>query len=226
MSGDGPTWTDIVGGVGGIVGIGIGGVSAVIAGLAKRDSRRSADASERSAVAAEKSANEAAELNRIEQERRKDEREREHRELAPEIHGEIVAELRDGRATPSLWGAITVPGNDYRVRATAVFEGGSSTELGIDHVIHSGQRVEIHIEQWPPGSERPKTKEIRFQFWPPIEGDGVDVWTCPCDRPVDESTGAPGHWERTCRVVFEPPPQPVSRSMPPSEPHRGGLFGR
>lgn len=210
----GPTWVDILGAVGGSIGGLAGAAAAIISTLAKRDSgqsaresKRSSDASERSADAAEKSANEAAELNRIEQERRDDEREQRHRELAPKIPGEIVAELRDGTVTSSLWGSITISGNDYRVRAYAVFDGGSSTELAIDHVVHTNQRIDLHIEHWPPGAAQPKTREIKFKFWPPLDGDKADVWTCPCLRPVDESAGAPGHWERTCRVIWERPKQ-------------------
>ncbi|MCO5973755.1 hypothetical protein [Actinoallomurus soli] len=72
-------------------------------------------------------------------------------------------------------------------------------------MLHADQPATFHIELWPPGSKQAKTKKIRFQFWAPREGDEVDVWTCRCDRPVGESTGAPGHWERTIPVVWERP---------------------
>jgi hypothetical protein len=200
----GPSWTDIVGVVGGSVGILVALPSLYFARRAANAGVDSATAAREAAEAARRSADEAAALTQIERERRKDEREQRHEELGPDSPGAIVAELREGRATKSLFGSIHVP-NNYRVRAAAIFHGGGETELGIPLIIHANERVDLHIEQWPPGSTQPKTQAIKFQFWPPLKGDGVDVWTCPCGRPVDESIGAPGHWEWVVPVVWEQP---------------------
>lgn len=187
MSGDGPTWTDIVGAIGGIIGTGGGMVGIVIAGLAKRHARESAE--------------EAAKLTAIEQERRAEERERRHEDLAPQLPGEIVMELRDGRATQSLFGAITVT-RSYRVQAEALFRSGGKSLLGMPAVLRPHQRVEFEVEKWPAGATQPKTEAVKFRFWPPIEGDDVDTWACPCSKPTGESLDGPGHWECTVPVTY------------------------
>jgi hypothetical protein len=199
----GPSWTDIVGAVGGSVGVLVALPSLYFARRATNAGVDSAAAAREAGEAARRSADEAAALTQIERERRKDEREQRHEELGPESPGVIVAELREGRATKSLFGSIRVP-NNYRVRAGAIFHVGGLTELGVPLVIHANEWVDFQIEQWPPGSTQPKTQAIKFQFWPPLEVDGVDVWTCPCSRPVDESIGALGHWEWVVPVVWGP----------------------
>ena len=199
MRGDGPTWTDIVGAIGGIVGLGVGGASAVIAGLAKRDSRRSADA-------AEKSASEAAKLSAIEQERRDEERERRHEDLWPHPPEKIETELREGGATRSLFGSVMVT-RTYRVRAEALRENGGSAPLSLPMVLRPYRKVSFEIEKWPDGKTKPQTKEIKVLFWPPVEGDDADVWTCKCDRSTGESLDGDGHWKWVVKVA-DPPAEP------------------
>lgn len=162
----------------------------------------SASSARVSAEASRRSADEAAALTRIEGERRSEERERWHHELGPGAPSAIVAELREGTATSSLFGSIIVP-RGYRILADAQFHSGGSTRIGVPTPLRANQPSEFQIEQWPPGATRPVSKEIRFRFWPPLEGDGVDVWTCPCGRPTGESMDGPGHWEWQVPVVYE-----------------------
>jgi hypothetical protein len=186
--------------------------------------RDSASASRESAAeTGRRTADEAAALTEIERDRRQSERQERHENHAPLSPGRIIAELRDGTATASLFGSITVTAG-YRVLADAQFATGGSTRIGLPSILHPNQPYDFQIEQWPPGSTQPVTKEIRFRFWPPIEGDGVDGWTCPCGRPTGESLDGPGHWEWRVPVVYNPPTPPASASVPPPKPPRRGLF--
>lgn len=162
----------------------------------------SAAASRDSAEAARRSADEAAALNEIEAERRVEERARWHHELGPTPPGKFVAESRKGTPTDTLVAAITVP-RGYRIRAEAIFHDGGSTSAGLGNVLRPNQEAEFHFEQWPPGRKQAVTKEIWIRFWPPLDGDNVEVWTCSCGRPTGEALDGPGHWEWTVPVVYD-----------------------
>jgi hypothetical protein len=159
----------------------------------------------------------------FEQERIQAERQERHERRTPQPPGQIIAELREGRATASLFGSINVP-TGYRVIAEAQFATGGSTRIGLPSVLHPNRPYDFEIEKWPPGSTQPVTREIRLRFWPPIEGDDVDWWTCPCGRPTGESLDGPGHWEWRVPIVYNPPRAPASASIPPPEPQRRSLF--
>src|SRR5439155_25923889 len=92
----------------------------------------------------------------------------------------------------------------YRIQAEAILDSGTSTSAGLGNVLHPNREEKFHFEQWPPGSKKAKTREIRIRFWPPLDGDGVDVWDCPCGRPTGESMDGPGHWEWRVKVEYEP----------------------
>jgi hypothetical protein len=204
----------------------IAGVSAVAAigsvGVTIQFGRASMRVSRQAAESARQTVDEAAKMRAIEGDRRAEEREDLHMRFRPKPPAEIVAELVDGTPIKSLFGSITVQ-YGYRVKADAYFHGSGSTPLSIS-TLHPNQPADIHIEQWPPGRTHPVTKEIRFRFWPPLESDGVDVWTCSCGRPTGESMDGPGHWELTVPVVYNPPTQPATAPVPPQEPPRRGLF--
>lgn len=163
--------------------------------------RLSAAASQESAEASRRSAEEAAKITVIETARRAEERQRLHDDLGPKPPGEIAAELHKGSATDSLFGSITVP-RGYRVIADALYVSGGSTRVALTSIIHPNRREDFQIEPWPPGSKHPVTKEIKFRFWPPLEVDNLDTWTCPCGRPTGESMNGPGHWEWTVPVSY------------------------
>ena len=169
MSGDGPTWTDVVGVIGGIIGTGLGGVSAVIAGLAKKHARESAE--------------EAAEVRRIEADRQ-------HEDLKPVAPAKIETELRDD----TLWGSVTVQDRDYLVSATGIYSTGGEYQIElIPRLLRANQPREFPIESWPEGATGPKTREIRFRLWPP--NDGASSWACRCGRPEGEDANSDGHWQ-------------------------------
>jgi hypothetical protein len=164
------------------------GVSVASMGVSYLWGRYSAKAARDSAMSARRSADEAAAMTKLSLEQR-------HDDLAPgPAPAEIAATVRGGGVTDSLVGSITVP-RGYRVKATAYFRTGGSTELSIGPVLHANQPVMFQVEKWPPGSEKPVTKEIRFRFWPPIEGDDVEPWSCRCGKPTGDTMDGPGHWE-------------------------------
>ncbi|MGN9804471.1 hypothetical protein [Micromonospora sp. L32] len=178
-------WPDVVGAVGGIVGVvaAVGvGIPAVVA------ARRSARAGEESAQAAKDAARGAADVARIE-------RAREHARLAPPAPPEIKAEIEDhprlGADGAGLFGSITVP-RDYRVKAEAV-SGNARSPISLPLLLRAGTHS-FEIEKWPRGREEPQTEFVLVRFWPPAEVDEVEHWTCPCDRPIADGDG-PGHWE-------------------------------
>lgn len=193
----GADWTDIVGAVGGVVGTGVGGASAVIAGLAKRHARESAE--------------EAAKVADIEADRQ-------HTDLMPEAPAKIDAQLRH----ETLWGSITVRKFDYLVSAVGLYNTGGERQLEVPQVLRANQSHEFPIEPWPYGSTEPKTGEIRFSLWPP--GDGASSWHCRCGRPEGQDAAKDGHWQWIVPVVFDPPQKPATASVPPPEPKSGGLF--
>jgi hypothetical protein len=161
--------------------------------------------SRRSAAASRDSADEAKRLREIEAERRAEERERRHEELGPVLPGQIEAEFRENRRLGgghgSLFGAITLP-RGYRVKAEARI-GRSRTELSLGMVVAPGREVEFQIEPWHPEQEKPRTDEIVFRFWPPVEGaDDVSAWACGCGRPSGEAMDGPGHWEQRVKVSY------------------------
>ncbi|WP_336214358.1 hypothetical protein [Nonomuraea sp. LPB2021202275-12-8] len=169
------------------------GVAAVIA-------QRSAIAAKKSAAAAEASAAEAATISHIERERR-------HDDLAPQHPIEIVAkrEKRSG-VRPDLYGSITI-GRNYRVQGVA-WDGKSFTSLNLPLLLLANQPQRFFIEPAPVGSNGLVTQEVHLRFWPPVaELDGVDGWTCPCDRPTASGVQEPPHWELRIPVSYQRPPQ-------------------
>lgn len=164
--------------------------------------------SRRSAAAARDSADEAAQLTRIEEERRRAERQRWHHEREPDLPPEVELKYRDspghGPGEGALWATVTFP-HVYQVRAFAI-AGQSWTPLSLDSVTKPGRAVELMVERWPSGKETLQTEEILFRFWPPPEReDGLAVWRCDCGRSVRVSEEGEGHWERRVKVAYRHP---------------------
>jgi hypothetical protein len=180
-----------------------------MAAKASRDAadtgQESAEAAKASAEAANRSADEAAALNRIEAERREEERERWHADREPTSPGVLEAKLKKGTPADSLMGTIKV-GRAYRVRMQAVFGTGGKTDIG-PFLLQPNQETTFEIEMWAPGQKAPKTSEIIIYFWPPFDVDGVGAWSCPCGRPTGEERGGMnpspgcGHWEWRLPVI-------------------------
>lgn len=164
--------------------------------VAARYSRSSTNVAKEAADAAHRSAEQAEAMVRLEKERW-------HKDLAPEPPDQIEAEKVDNPATgdASLFGEIKVP-HAYRVKATAR-AGNSSRDISLPLLLLGGRSYPFEIEKWPPGQTRLQTDEVRFQFWPPVaEVDDTDPWACSCDRPAAEQPGGSGHWEWRVPVVY------------------------
>lgn len=154
-------------------------------------------------VYARRSADEARRMREIEADRRADEKERRHEELAPDVPAEIEAELGGAwqLGHGSLFGSFLV-GRPYRVRAFGR-SGESLTPLSLPSIAPGGELIRFAIEPWSPGRNRPAIQEILFKFWPPVEGvDRGEVWSCGCGRPGGDTMEGPGHWERRVKVGF------------------------
>ena len=170
------------------------------------EARRSADHAGDAVVEARRAADEAARMREIDEDRRREERERWHRESEPDLPGEIDAEYRPsgghGSGDGSLHGSITVH-RVYRVQAEAV-SGRSRHQLAIATLTRPHQPIDFMIERWPQGKSTIDTEEIVFRFWPPIEGaDGAGLWACECGRPGGGSLAGDGHWERRVKVSYQ-----------------------
>ncbi|TYK45103.1 hypothetical protein [Actinomadura decatromicini] len=163
--------------------------------------------SRRSAAASRDSADEARRLREIESDRRTDEKQRRHEELAPELPPEIEAVVGGAwqLGMGALYGTIRVR-RSYRVRAYGR-AGESLTPLSLPSIVPAGEPLQFVIEPWTSalrtGGE-PSIKEILFKFWPPVEGvDHGEVWSCGCGRPGGETMEGPAHWERRVRVILD-----------------------
>lgn len=176
--------------------------------------RRSAKTAEDAAASARKSADEAAALTAIEADRRREEKDRWHHELAPSLPNEIVATLEKGPYNQySVIGALTLAGTKaYRVDAEALFVRGGGTPVSLPLVLEPGAHT-FHIEHWAPDQEFPAVGAIAFKFWAPVEQDETELWDCPCGQPTAETAGRGGHWTRTIRVAFKDD-RPRLRSIP------------
>lgn len=164
--------------------------------------------SRRSAQASRDSADEATRMRELDEDRRREERERWHQEREPVLPGVIEAEYRDspghGPGYGALWGTISVP-HAYRVRGFAV-AGQSWSPLSLDSPIKPNQPIEFMIERWQPGKEMLHTDELVLRFWPPGEAeDGTAVWRCDCGRSAQETQEGHGHWERRVKVNYQQP---------------------
>jgi hypothetical protein len=177
----------------------LAGESNTIAGAAKAVSVKANDIAEESAVSARESADAALAALKMARTDR-------HEAMRPTLPGELATTWQTwvgGRH--SLFTAVTVD-HDYRVLADAIsWNGNSVTRLPIDAVLHAGRETPVFVEAFAPGQTEPKAEAIRFRFWPPVPGDGVDVWTCGCDEP-ELADGGVGHWTRTVQVVHPVPP--------------------
>ncbi|MFF0770951.1 hypothetical protein ACFYUK_18850 [Nonomuraea wenchangensis] len=142
------------------------------------------------AAAAEKAAAEAAAVAQIE-------RNREHDTLRPPPPPEIEGNVEGGNPHWSLFGEFSVP-RDYRVTARA-WNGVSHTPILPAQVVRANQIYRICIEPWAEDRRRPRTREIEFEFWPPAETDGVEMWDCPCGRPHSDKEG---HWRWRVPVAY------------------------
>lgn len=187
----------IIGGVGAVTGIAGLVVSIVSIRYVKRSTAHAGE-----------SAVESRRLREIEADRRVEEKERRHEDLAPNLPGELELEFRAnerlGGGHGSLFGAITLP-RGHRVKAEALMVGGSRSELSLGMVTAADREVGFQVEPWHPEQEKPRTEEIVFRFWPPVEGaDDVPAWGCGCGRPTGEGMDGPGHWERRVTVSYQP----------------------
>ncbi|MDH2424776.1 hypothetical protein [Sphaerisporangium sp. TRM90804] len=170
----------------------------------------SAGAAQQSAAASEVSAKAAARLTDIEADRRRDEREQYHRDLAPSHPGEIVTGLMTSEVTQQfgLFGSISV-GRDYRVQVIGIAGNTCTPITGVPPVLRANTLYQFHIEQWPDEKTTPTVKEIEFRFWPPAPVDEVEAWTCPCGRLATQADNPAGHWAFRA-VVKSPPPPPFA----------------
>lgn len=156
-----------------------------------------------SAAEAGRSADEAERLTRIEADRRSEEKERRHEELAPNLPVEIEAALGGAvSAGAALYGLVQMD-RAYRVKAFGR-SGPSLTQLAFPSVTRAREPVRFVIEPWTEGSVEPSIKEIVFKLWPPAEGDVGNVWSCGCGRAAGETetVDGPGHWERRVKVNY------------------------
>lgn len=181
---------------------GIAAVSLGISGWAIVYARSSAKSNAVMAEANRDMAEETTALRVLAAGQRRDETEQVHRDLAPPPPPVFEARLFRGTPADSLVASVAVP-RGYRIKAEAIRDDGSSAGAGLGSLLHPNQEEKFHFEQWPPGSTQPVTKFIRIRFWPPLPGDGVDVWDCPCGRPTGEALDGEGHWEWRVPVAYD-----------------------
>jgi hypothetical protein len=168
-------------------------VAVIVAIFSVRAARGSERNSKKSAEAATESAATAKESLRRQGEQ-------EHDRLAPMRPGVLTVKRKAGSGRYGTW-VVTVSFNrDYRVEAIrrghllGMAEAPTS-RANLGPVVHGGREYEFEIEPALPDVEGLNTAEVEFRVWPPIDGDPVSVWSCPCERPSDPA--GPPHWAFT-----------------------------
>ncbi|MEU4576054.1 hypothetical protein [Nonomuraea sp. NPDC023979] len=187
-----------VGDVTGIIGAASGILALGVASWAARSARRSAD--------------EAAALRAQDAERLADEREARHDQLAPVHPGVLQANFGtvNFAGQRGLFVYLTLP-RSYRVRGRGCYSDTSWTDLTLPGVLDGGVAHNLCIESWTQDQTEPRIQHLLFDLWPPLPGDAVSLWSCPCGRPSGETLTPPGHWQM--RVDFKPPPRSRIRTM-------------
>ena len=195
-------WPEWVGAIGGVIGAAAGIAGFIIAKRALdvsrqsvQEARRSADAGVRSADAAEDSARHAQDVAKIESDRRDDERERWHRELAPPLPAQLTFEYRENSAVAdhvNAWGTVTIGGGrDYRGEIVGEYHCGGEVHLG-NVLLRPNRPHEFFIEDVPSVMASPSITFVRFRLSPleHAQGDAVRTWQCRCADPHREP-----HWD-------------------------------
>jgi hypothetical protein len=148
----------------------------------------------RSANSARESADDARKV-------RKAELEREHRDYPPVLGDlEFVWETNPRTNKPNQFMTFRLS-RTYRVFGDAVNDNDSRSPLGngMGGAFESGtiHRIFVSDDINPP-------KAVELRFFPPVDGDPGETWSCPCDRDAVPDVQKKGHW-----VVQEVvPPQP------------------
>ncbi len=151
-----------------------------------------------SAKSARDSANEAARLRRIEADRR-------HAELAPKPIERLEACYEGTPPDLGTFTEFTVDGaGAYRIQVFAITDGTSRIQLCEPMLIHAGRSVYLQIDPSRESRGIITTRELLIKFWPPLESDDTDPWSCPCGKPTGETADAPGHWEQRVPVDYRP----------------------
>jgi hypothetical protein len=156
----------------------------------------------RNADAAKVSADEASRVSKAE-------REREHRDYAPTLEGlKFEWETNPRTKQGNQFMTFTLP-RTYRIHGDLISDSpgtnDSRTPLGngTGGPFEAGTTNRIYVSD--DVGKQPKAVELRF--FPPVEGDPGESWSCPCDRPT--AANAPnqtGHWVTRLEV----PPRAVT----------------
>lgn len=91
----------------------------------------------------------------------------------------------------------------YRMHADAINDNNSRTPTGIhpSNVIESGHEYRINLG----GAGQPLPKAMELRFFPPMDTDAGNIFTCPCDRPpLPSGQDSRGHWTVTVPVARPP----------------------
>lgn len=153
----------------------------------------------RSANAAKASAEDAQKV-------RKAELEREHRDYGPVLKDMEFVWKRNSRTDESLQFLTYRLPKTYRVYGDIINENGSRTPMheGLGGPLEAGAVQRHHVGY---AGHQPKAVELRF--FPPVDGDPGESWSCPCDRPaIADAEGKGGHW-----VIREEVPPLTSAKM-------------
>jgi hypothetical protein len=202
-------WTNVVGAVGGTVGTLTAVATAVwnVRG-SRRERRERADSAlsaqeeqaaataiaREAAASARRSADEAARVAAIQVAAR-------HEALAP-TQRTVPTHVTRSAVGTNLFGEIRVD-RDYRVRAQAVRDN-ANWSISVPDLLRAHEPYRFHIELWPRGRTKAEAQAVVLKFWPPIDADEVEQWTCDCGKPLTGgSERDPGHWE--IRLPLERP---------------------
>ncbi|MEV0147956.1 MULTISPECIES: hypothetical protein [unclassified Nonomuraea] len=175
------------------------------------------------AIAAKRSAREAAAIAKVEVERREEERERRHDELAPLLPGEIETYIATehgwvgpGNARRYLWGILTLS-RDYTIAIQT-----AGDWLGPREVYDVEAGTPRRVKLYPLGPGITNHTEVQIRFWPPRAPHSsgpptTPTWQCYCrrpERPPDRDDGrirkrpfvfvGRGHWEKYVRLALPP----------------------
>lgn len=94
------------------------------------------------------------------------------------------------------------PGYRYGGHTTSRTGGNGPLNSTPSLVLEAGSPVKIYVETVPANVFESQVKALNLRFWPPVEDDRGEPWTCPCGSNVDPEGDA--HWIINVDVALPP----------------------
>lgn len=175
-----------------------------------RSDSRSAVAAEAAAISSDRAADAAKDAAESAARMARAEDERDHEMCRPRDPDAKFEYGPSGRGDDykNLFFTFTPP-RGYRIAGRTSFgpdKGRGSLSIVPSPVIEAGQPVRMFVDELSQEKSEPLVKMLELEFWPAIDGDPGEAWTCRCHRNIDPQGGP--HWVWNVPVEL-PPMRPV-----------------